>query len=233
MRSLHPVGAHEKFIASGVYKHFERDKATGTLERWSIHELPDQSQIIRVDDDWREHDGSSVLIEAWRNPEGIIERFDLHAFGGKQDEIKDVRATYSFSDGFLQLGRTVDKGERQQDEVKLPENYIVSPKSLIFSGLEVAQLATTPEAEQIIISYFPTFLDADTAFKPVSYKQSVHYLGDEIILDLASKPHHTRLYEHRSVASATPVWLDRHGILIKFTSGLHSAYLSQYALRPD
>ncbi|GAB4508518.1 MAG: hypothetical protein OHK0046_01200 [Anaerolineae bacterium] len=232
MRSLHPVGTREKFVASGIYKHFEQGEATGTLERWSIHELPDGAQIIRVDEDWRERDGSSILVEAWRSPQGKIERFDLHAMGGKADEIKDVRATFTFGDGLLEIGRSVDHAERQYLEMIIPEPYIASPKSLLFSGFEVMDLAAQPESA--IISYFPTFVSEDTAFKPVAYRQGITHVADEIILDLTDKAHNARRYTQHPPAS-NHIWLDRYGVLIKFSSpdGAHSAILSQYARRPD
>lgn len=232
MRSLHPVGAHETFVASGVYKHFENGQLTGTLERWSIHELPDKARIIRVDEDWRERDGSSVLIEAWRSPAGKIERFDIHGLGGKNDNVKDIRATFTFNEGLLELGRTIDHGTRQQLEVVLPEDYIVSPKSILFSGFEVAQLAAHTENEATIVSYFPTFVEADTAFKPVSYRQAAKFVAEETVHDLADNAHAARRYELTHHGS--PVWLDKNNILIKFSSpdGAHSAVLTQYAHRP-
>lgn len=239
MRHLHPVGVQEKFTASGVYVHFQDSQPTGTVEHWSIHELPDGAQMIRVDDDWRETDGSSVLIEAWRSPpaEGNrVERFDIHAFGGKNDQVKEVRATFQFHPTHAEVGRSVDKEFRQQFELELPEHYIVAPESLIFGGFEVAQMAVNPGHIFPIVSYLPTFLNPTAAFRPVIHEQCVVFLSDETIL-VDGKAYISRCYEQQtpSTKQRWPIWIDEYGILLKFTSPdeRHSAVLTRYARRVE
>ncbi len=233
MRQLHAVSRHEHFVASGTYTHYQYNEPTGTAEYWSIHELPDGGQIIRVDDDWREHDGSSVLIEAWRSPETRqIERFDLQAFGGKRDTINEVRASFQVFKDHLEIGRSVDKNEREQFELVLPEQYITAPESLIFGGFEVVALAQFRGDPIPVISYLPTFLTETTAFRPVTHAQSATFLRHEQI-SIRSKPYDAQVYQQANPSDGThwPIWVDKHGVLLKFTGphNIHSAVLTQYA----
>ena len=237
MRQLHAVSGHEQFVASGTYTHYRHNEPTGTVEYWSIHQLPDGGQIIRVDDDWREQDGSSVLIEAWRSPESLrIERFDLHAFGGKEDEIDEVRASFQVFEDHLEVGRTVDKNEREQFELVLPEQYITAPESLIFGGFEVVALAQFRGEAIPVISYLPTFLSELTAFRPVTHAQSATYLRAEEIT-IGSRSYDSQVYEQTNPSDGAhwPIWVDHHGVLLKFTGSdnIHSAALTQYARRPS
>lgn len=239
MRSLHPVGVTENFVASGVYTHMENGTAIGSQEHWSIHELPDGAWLIRVDDDWRERNGSSVLIEAWRSPEaagGRIERFDIHAFGAKDDDIKEVRAKFTFIDDYLEVGRTVNNGERQQFELALPHPYVVAPESLIFGGFEAAMLATNPEIAMSVVSYIPTFLTEATAFRPSVYEQAAQLIGENTV-QIGKSQYETRIFAQgiKPGAPTLKLWIDRYDVLIKYENddGSHSATLTQYARRPD
>lgn len=237
MRYLHAVGVSERFVASGVYVHHLEDRPTGTSEQWSIHELPDGAQMIRVDDDHRKRDGSSVLIEAWREPErsgGHIARVDLHGFGGKDAEISDVRASYIVNENVLEFGRSVDKGDREYDELALPETYILSPESLIFGGFEVDELATRG-VETPVIGYLPAFV-SEQAFSPLSYPQGATFIEERTMI-VAGKPYMARMFEQINPLSGeqTTLWVDRHEVLLQYRSadGRHSAILTDYARRPD
>lgn len=237
MRYLHKVNQHEKFVASGTYIHYRNGEATKTREHWRIHEQPDGAHFIRVDDDWRDDDGSSVLIEAWRSPfvdGGRIERVDLTAFGSKNAEIKQVKATFTANDEFLDIGRTIDSNDREYFEVRLPDGYILSPESLIFAGFEVAELALRQGESVPVMSYLPTFLNASASFRPVIHKQSATFLRDET-LTIDGKALETRCFQQISVANGeiSRLWIDKHDILVKYMSedGQYSALLTQYANR--
>lgn len=241
MRTLHPVGIQEKFVASGVYVHYQGGQPTKTREHWSIHELPDGAQLIRVDDDWREKDGSSVLIEGWLNPSTQLERFDIHAFGGHKDAIKELRATFVIHDNVLDVGRSVDGGERQYLELTLPPEYVFAPRSVFFSGFEMRQLAAKWGNEITVISYLPSFLDEQSSFRPVTFKQSA-VMAEQEAIEVSGKTYEAFRYEqpNPSEGGTTLSWLDTHGVLLKFTSGeagkverSHGAVLTRYARRPE
>jgi hypothetical protein len=240
MRYLHAVGAHEKFVASGVYVHLQDGEATGTREHWSIHELPDSAQLIRVDDDWRDVDGSSVLIEAWRSPAsegGRIERFDISAFGARGDAIKRVRATFNFAGDRLEVGHSIDDAPRRQLEMQLPPGYIVAPEGLVFGGFEAAELARYPGEEQPVVSYLPTFLTAEAAFRPVVHRQRVDIGAADDTVEIGGRSHAAqRLHQSSPLApEVLTIWTDRHNILLKYhvDDQRHSALLTRYARRPD
>ena len=141
MRYLHPVGISEKFVASGKYVMYTDDAPGATIETWSIHALPDGAQLIRVDIDYRKHGGRSFLIEAWVNPPdedadmltgaaiaSSISRLDVSAFGKPGDKFQRGRATYLFDGDRVEIGRTLDKGERIYEEMPLlPDTVIAGP----------------------------------------------------------------------------------------------------------
>ncbi|GAB4346901.1 MAG: hypothetical protein Kow00117_23620 [Phototrophicales bacterium] len=231
MRYIHPVGGHEKFVASGIYHHQYDGVDTGTTESWSIHELPDGAWMIRVDEDYRAQDGSSVLIEGWRSPlteGGQLLRVDIHAFSGKHDDIKQVRATYTVDEDVLQIGREINNGEREWYTLQLPAGYILSPECLIFAGFEVDELATRQDKRASVIGYFPTFI-SDYAFKPVVYQPVARFIGDEQ-LTLGNKTYQARHFEQ---TESLHLWVDQHTILLKYEAGdaSHGAVLHQYAHR--
>jgi len=238
MRHIHAVGPQEKFVASGTYLHYLNDEPTGSQEQWSIHELPDATQLIRVDDDHRQRDGSSVLIHAWRNAEaagGHFERVDVHAFGGKEAEVKQVRASYMVDTGdVLEYGRNINRGEREQETVDLPEGYLLSPESLIFAGFEVDELAAR-RLQTPIVGYLPAFIH-ETAFKPVIYLQVARFVVEEP-LQIGEKTIPARCYEQVNPGNGatTRLWIDTYGVLLQFIGpdGRHHATLHDYARRPD
>lgn len=237
MRYLHKVNQHEKFVASGIYIHYRNGQATKTREHWRIHEQPDGAHFIRVDDDWRDDDGSSVLIEAWRSPlaeGGRIERVDLTAFGPKSAEIKQVKATFTANNEFLDIGRTIDDNDREYFEMRLPDGYILSPESLIFGGFEVAELALRQGENVPVISYLPTFLNESASFRLVVHQHSAIFLQNET-LTVDGKPLETRCFEQVSAVNGEKMrlWIDEHDILVKYMSEdeQYSALLTQYATR--
>jgi hypothetical protein len=238
MRHIHAVGPLEKFVASGTYVHYLNDKTTGSQEHWAIHELPDSTQLVRVDDDHRQRDGSSVLIHAWRNAEaegGHFERVDVHAFGGKQAEVKQVRASYMIDETqLLEFGRNIDRGERQQEAVDLPEGYLLSPESLIFAGFEVDELAAR-RLQTPIVGYLPAFIK-ETAFRPVIYLQVAHFIAEETVT-ISGKAIPARCFDQINPGNGatTRLWIDKYGVLLQFTGpdGRHRAKLHDYARRPE
>lgn len=238
MRYLHPVTMKERFIASGTYTHYKDDVPTGSVEQWSIHELPDGAQFLRVDDDWRELDGSSVLLEGWRSPPaegGRLERVDIAAFGPKDSEIKKVRATYTVLEDYLEVGRTVDDADRENMAVELPFGYVFAPESLLFAGSEVEHLALNPGKDVPVVSYIPTFLNASLAFRPTIFYQSAIFEADETIM-LGKTAYQVRRYRQTDprTQTASTIWLDEHDMLLQFKSAdaQHHAILTEYSRRP-
>ncbi|MFW5691111.1 MAG: hypothetical protein ACOCXZ_01310 [Chloroflexota bacterium] len=240
MRYLHAVGPSEKFIASGHYIHYMNGTPTGAVEHWAIHELPDGAQMIRVDDDSRKRDGSSVLIEAWRAPAsegGHIARVDLHAFAGNKDAaIKELRATYNLtSDTRLEVGRSIDDMEREHMIYALPTGgRLLSPEALIFAGFEVDELAVRG-GSQNVVSYLPVLIN-ESSYLPVVSRQEAHFVHEEKLL-ISGREMAARCFDqqHPATGEVTRLWIDAHAVLLQYRSadGRHTANLTDYARRPD
>ena len=77
MRYLHPVQAHEQFVASGIYRFAKDEKALDKTEAWTIHSHADGERFIRVDLDARREEGKSILAEALLSRSGELARLDL------------------------------------------------------------------------------------------------------------------------------------------------------------
>ena len=158
MRYLHSVSLHEKFVASGVYKPFQDGQPIdGIIEYWSIHELPDSARFVRVDVDGRDGgDKRSQLFEAWYSPQGNLERFDIRAYGVPNDKLKQLRATFTLNNNYVEIGYNLNTQERVFEEIKLPENGVLLPQSIFFYGYLLAQASISITA----VTYTLNFLDA-------------------------------------------------------------------------
>src|SRR5687767_14762568 len=110
MRHIHPIGFHEKFVASGRYNHYRYGTLAGLVETWSIHELPDHSSLVRVDWDGRNDETfrDSMLLEALYEP-GLtgekLNRLEVHAYGAGAAAYKTqavnvsvIKTSYTFFD---------------------------------------------------------------------------------------------------------------------------------------
>jgi len=241
MRQIHPVGFHEKFVASGVYTYYHNYTPTGSAERWSIHELPDGAQLIRVDQNWVSGSPKNILIEAWQSPleniDSRIERVDIAALGS---EGKQGKATYIFEAGRVQVGYSVD-GKYQQNEVLLPSNCIPSVNSTLFVGFQFAIVARA-NGECVPIYACHPFLTYDVKVEKVGA-----VIGETDTLSVTGKLLKARRYqivhpcstrERMEILSENlpSAWIDKHNIVLK-TEDLRQesivAMLTQYARRPE
>lgn len=239
MRYIHPVGISEAFIASGKYIHHQNGQPTGAFEEWSMHELPDGAEMIRVDMDARAIKGRSTLIEAYRNPDGKIDRVDINAFGQADDAVQHVRATYNFYVDHVEIGRTLDDAERVYEEMGLPAQTLIYPGSMLFLGMTVAATAAITakqSAGATIFTYDPQ-MQPGTALSAETYTQTATDLGVEEIT-LGSKTYTAHRYErlipHYDVLLPN-LWVDQYGVLLRHDTPQSSSYvtLSNYARRPD
>lgn len=234
MRQIHPVGFHEKFVASGVYSYYEHGSPRSAQEYWSIHELPDGGQLIRVD-------FPILLIEAWVSPVqegGRIERADLHYLGNSHGRVKEQgKASYVFESDKVQLGYTIENKPRQFEEISLPANYLVEVfPSNLFIGFTLAALASVTGDRVPICTCgikYPTVPTEELAFHVFVYslppiageKGSIHVIGrtlDAFRYTLGSQP---PMY----------YWIDEHGVLLRveFLNGMTHIELTQYARHPE
>ncbi|MEL6151840.1 MAG: hypothetical protein AAFR56_19585 [Chloroflexota bacterium] len=238
MRYIHPIAPHEKFVASGTYKYSNGGDPTGLAEHFTIHEHPDGAWFMRVDKDGRFFDGRSELIEVYRDPAGMIERYDIHAYGAKGDPLKKARAIYTFEDGMLHVGREIDGGERVQEQLELPEDYVVQPGSYLFFGYALPVLVE--RAPLAMVSRFGiTEPVADSFGAGVTNPQVTFYGEDEVKVDGKLLP----ARKYMAAASVQmdsgreTVWhnyfIDEHDIFLRHDGGEMLVQLERYAHRPE
>lgn len=135
MRHLHPITPVERFVASGVHRH----TGAGVVEHWSVHEQLGGALLIRVDCDYRAVDGRSLLIEAWGEPDGTIERFGLRAYGGNTDVFKVVRADFAVYADYVEIGYSADGSARRDTKLALSAPPVACPVATVFRGLALWQ----------------------------------------------------------------------------------------------
>lgn len=123
MRYLHHVSANEKFVASGVYQQYQGETLTKYQEAWSMHQVGDGAQLIRIDQDARYTGAWSRLAEILVSPDERIERVNiLFAQSGTEATYKRMKTDYVFLDDYVQIARRIDDGEPEYTEIE-----IVSP----------------------------------------------------------------------------------------------------------
>ena len=135
MRYLHPVQAHESFVASGDYLFAKDGRTLGKTESWTIHELGDGSKFVRVDSDAREEEGKSLLAELLISRDGEVIRFDLR-YENDQFEggIRTLSATYSLVDQVMQVGYRMNGALRSYLEREIAPEVLLDIPLLVMRG---------------------------------------------------------------------------------------------------
>lgn len=204
MRYLHPISAHELFVASGEYRYWRDDSLLKVVEKWTIHELRGGAFLYRVDEDGRDEDGLSILSEALINPERQFERFNVQSFNPKDAELKDFKADYAFNPDYVQIGCRIQGGEHEYAEFPLMEGALVYIKQTLYMGLTISQILAKGGNSQV---FAPQLLaSGDSQLQKIIVKE----------LDIESVEIGQRKIEARKFQIADDVfyWLDEHHIPI-------------------
>ena len=238
MRQLHPVSLHEKFLASGLYTHLRDERAAAT-EEWTLHELPDGSQIVRVDieDNFGQDVVITVLIEAWRTSEAKVERFDVWLNSRDHAGSQQAKATYMISDNRLQMIRTLDHAESQHEASELPENVVICPPAaFIFLGALFTQTAEPASMLRVLhVGSNKSLLRPEIkSYHKTALGRSVRLVdGREIAVEGYRLMDESARFTDRAV-----FWLDKYGVVVGYEeprgNGItYSLQLTRYARRPD
>lgn len=214
MRYIHPVGIHEKFVASGEYDQHR--------SQWSVHQFPDGAWMMRVDWDKRQIDGTSIIIEAWRSPiaeGGNIDRFDIWGFADKRYPIQQVKARYFVVESTLEISLQIDKQPQLTQSHRFTSDMRLLPDLPLFWGYMTAKSA------QIIVSCLFDFASPQ-AFSPVMTQPIVTPLGEET-LTIAEKAHITQRYQ----LDNRHVWIDSLGIVLAYEQDHVRHVVKNYARR--
>ncbi len=212
MRYLHPVQAHERFVAGGVYRFSKDNQALDKTEAWTIHSHADGERFIRIDMDARREEGKSIMLEALQNRSGGLARWDLryendNFLGG----VKLLRASYQVVDGRLQVGFNMNGAERQYLEVELPAATLIDIPLLIFRGETIRAIAKRAAEPQPIFA--PMFEHAQLF--PGTLQRSGAMIdadGDDVVF-LGEREVSTTRYRYRDRAAL--YWIDEHGVVVK------------------
>jgi hypothetical protein len=239
MRALHQIRLHEKFIASGVYQYMKDAQLAGVFEHWSIHQLPDASQIIRVDRDGRQSAFRvSLLSETLRAADGHIERCDIRLYYPADDVMREARATYIFSAAQVEIGRILSASERFDEIMALPPNTVIYPLGRIFTASVIKQLVAQDDGKAMVFVPNITDLHSERLLAGMVEERSARFLGDETI-ELNSKTVASKRYQFIG-GSYTPdsmFWVDEHDTLLRYRypapdDHTWTVTLTQYARKP-
>lgn len=226
MRTIHPVAVHEKFIASGTYLFYEHDTLLDQYEQWSIHELPDGSQFVRVDVESRlDEVPVYTLTETLLTGTGKVERCEIHEFRQDAGKLEKTRVNFAVYQGYLQRSFRIDQQPAVLEEITLADHTIIFPAPFVFWGLAIRAVyaATQPPADVYWLSRQPSATERQT--------WNAQQMGMETIT-LGSRDYQATRYQVESVSQQSHItcWLDPHHLLL---SKNNTIKLSQYARRPE
>lgn len=233
MRYLHPVQAHERFVASGDYLFAKDGRSLGKTESWTIHELGDGSKFVRVDSDAREEEGKSLLAELLISRDDQVIRFDLR-YENVQFEggIRTLSATYSLLDKVMQVGYRMNGAARSYLEREIAPEDLLDIPLLVMRGRTL--LALSERVGKPVSVFVPMFEHAQL-FPGVRriVESPVACLGPD---RLALGKREILTQRFRYVDKAASYWVDDQGIVIKrinaFKQHEFSVTVSNYARRP-
>ncbi len=228
MRYLHKPTLKEQFVASGKYRFSLNGTPLEGVESFVVYELPDGAHFIRIDSDWREHDGSSVLAEALYQPPilgGHIDRFVTHSIFGADT----MRETYDFFEDKVIVGYDDESNTRQDHEYLLPLRYAVALGSPSIIGREALQLAEigTPHVTYRGFDVLDVESVVETMQARILTEELMNVDGKaipthKIALASVDNPHDTQI-----------LWVDSRGVMLRLESpDGQIIQLTDYAYRP-
>lgn len=229
MRSLNAVAAHEQFIASGTYQQLQGQTATGFIESWTQHDPGAGSRLTRIDQDARQTEGWTRLVEVLQNPEGDVERCKIQTNHSKPSApFRMMKTDYSFLDGYVQVGRTIN-GETQYHEIELPP---ISAVRLIdyslFWGLALQQAQEDDVAERPVFVPFNRH-DMEPGMVSIGTLPQITDKSSETITVAGREVETTRYV----TLGKRVIWLDNRGVPLRINqaAGRLSTVLHDYAHR--
>ncbi len=212
MRYLHPVQAHERFVASGCYRFSKNGEALAKTESWTMHAHPDGERFVRVDVDARQEEGKSILAEALLDRDRACVRFDVRYENDRfEGGIKKLRATYQRADGSLRIGYSVNEGERKYRELGLPDEALLDIPLLVFRGGVIKAMAARAGGGLSI--YVPMFEHAQLCPGVLQQVESLIERAGEDVLSLGNRVISASRYRYRD--RAMMYWIDQHDLIVK------------------
>ena len=212
MRYLHPVQAHERFLASGRYRFAKNGEALAKTETWTMHAHPDGEKFVRIDLDARQEEGKSILAEALLDRDKAFVRFDIRYDNNRFDGgIKTLQATYQRAGERLQIGYSLNGGARKYSELELPDDALIDMPLLVFRGSAIKALAQ--RACGAVAVYVPMFEHAQLFPGLLQQVVSpVERVGDETVV-LGKRAIRASRFRYRD--KAMTYWIDQQDLIVK------------------
>ena len=183
MRYLHPVQAHERFLASGCYRYVKDGQPLQKTESWAIHGHPDGG-IGSCESIWMRgrEESKSILAEALQNNDGELVRLDIRYENSEfQGGITTLSATYQVEHDRLHVGFTMNGAERKYVEIELQDRALIDVPLLVFRGRTIATMARHGSAP--LPMYVPMYEHAQLFPGTLqSVASPVEYVGDDVVL---------------------------------------------------
>lgn len=223
MQVITPIHNDERFVARGTYTHYQQGQPTGFYQHWTIHQMGQDRQRVRVHMDGQAADGRDILIEFVRytqDDNGFVEECLIEATGTRQDIVQKVAAQYHFAADHARIVRKIDGDPLPAEQLHLPQGYVVRLASVLLTGYAVAEMAIRNGKDVPVVAYLPQFKD-DRAFSLHLYNQSALFLKNEAIT-IGGRLYQTRLYKRwvsDNPETVFNVWLDDHDIPLKHADG--------------
>ena len=212
MRYMHPVQAHERFLAAGCYRFYVDGERRQKTERWTMHRHADGETFVRIDLDALAEEGKSILAEALLDADGGLVRFDIRYENASfEGGVKQLGASWHVADERLQIGFSLNGGERDYTEVDLPGDCLIDLPLLALRGEAIKRLAA--ESGRALAVYALMYEHAPL-FPGVlrNVISPVEYAGDEVVW-IGNRQRSASRY--RYVDKAAAYWIDRHGLILK------------------
>ena len=212
MRYLHPVQAHERFLASGCYRFFKNGERLRKTEAWTMHARPDGEKFVRVDMDALLEEGKSILAEALLDVGGRLARLDIRYENARfEGGIKQLQATFQVGRGRLQIGYSMNGGARDYTEVDLPADCLIDIPLLALRGDAIRRLAQRSGGALpvyvLMYEYAQLFPGAlRTVVSPVEYAGE-----DAVLIGKRELP----ASRYRYIDKAASYWIDQHGLIVR------------------
>lgn len=228
MRYLHKPTLKEQFYAGGTYHFVQDGHALEGIERFAVYLLPDESRFIRIDSDWRDVDGSSLLAEALYQAAGTggrMDRFVTHSIMGMETR----RETTDFFETQITIGYDDESNVRQDYVQEMPLDYAVLLPMPTLIGAGALQLLAVGGMRE-------TYRGFDSMREEAWVEPVQARLLAETVLEVDHKPLPAQkilLTGSDAQADNQTVWVDARGVLLRSeTPDGQIIQLTDYAYKP-
>lgn len=216
MRALHPIAPQETLVCWGTYQYLKGSRSTGQIEGWSIHRLPDGTEIVRADVDGRKApQAPDILTHLTRNSEGQLQELSLHYRTGEFQ----AKVTCDFEAGHVALTRELMDHPTRRDTVEVASGYAVDYHPIISCDYVWRGYPAYLQDELYAVPVFSLDIDAGGGdlLRGCALRVSIRPLEPESLTIPAGTFENAQRYQVMlpNDTEAT-VWFDQRGIPLRW-----------------